>query len=209
LHELKLGAKRQSTEDAAQQPHTANNVLEKNILLTVLLINLGFFVLEIIAGLLAQSMGLLGDALDMLADALVYGLSLLAIGRAYAYKQQVARLSGWLQMLLAIVGFSEVIRRFMGYSQMPVFEVMIIISGLALIGNVISLTLINKARSAEAHMQASAIFTSNDIIVNLGVIIAGIFVYTTSSPYPDLLIGGMVFIVVARGASRILKLAGS
>ncbi len=158
---LDLGAQLQSTIAGTTPPQSAQAALEKSILLTVLLINVGFFALEIVAGLIAQSMGLLGDALDMLADAFVYGLSLLAVGRVYAYKRQVAKLSGWLQLLLAFVGFAEVIRRFVGLSQLPVFEVMIIISSLALIGNVASLAHLNKARSAEAHMHASAICTPN------------------------------------------------
>ena len=161
----------------------------------------------IVAGILAGSMGLVGDSLDMLADAIVYGLSLLAVGKALSRKKQVAKLSGYFQLLLALIGFAEVIRRFLGFADMPVFEAMIIVSAFALIGNVVSLILINKAKSSEAHMRASAIFTSNDIIVNLGVILAGVFVNVTATRYPDLVIGGVLFVVVARGAIRILKLS--
>jgi Co/Zn/Cd efflux system component len=56
-------------------------------------------------------------------------------------------------------------------------------------------------------MQASAIFTSNDIIVNGGVILAGILVYFLENKWPDLAIGGIVFAFVMRGAVRILKLS--
>ena len=56
-------------------------------------------------------------------------------------------------------------------------------------------------------MQASMVFTSNDVIVNLGVILAGILIYMTSSNYPDLIIGSIVFVIVAFGAFKILKLA--
>ncbi len=56
-------------------------------------------------------------------------------------------------------------------------------------------------------MQASMIFTSNDIIINIGVIAAGALVYVTNSKYPDLIIGCFVFLLVMKGAIRILKLA--
>jgi Co/Zn/Cd efflux system component len=56
-------------------------------------------------------------------------------------------------------------------------------------------------------MRASWIFTSNDILVNLGVIAAGILVLLTNSNKPDLIIGTLVFALVMRGAFRILKLA--
>ena len=57
------------------------------------------------------------------------------------------------------------------------------------------------------HMQASAIFTSNDIIVNGGVIVAGVLVYLLNSKWPDLVIGGIVFTFVMQGTIRILKLS--
>jgi Co/Zn/Cd efflux system component len=65
---------------------------------------------------------------------------------------------------------------------------------------------LQKAKSNEAHMQASMIFTSNDIVINFGVIIAGIFVNWLQSGYPDLIVGMIVFIIVIRGALRILQL---
>lgn len=207
LDSLDLGAERQTTEAVDHGPVLISHGSEHRALWTVLIINFGFFLVEIIAGLIAGSMGLLGDSLDMLADSFVYGLSLMAVGKALSYKQQVARLSGWGQLLLALLGFLEVIRRFLGMTEMPVFEVMIVVAAFALIGNVISLMVINRAKSDEIHMQASAIFTSNDIIVNLGVITAGILVKLTATAYPDLVIGAILFMVVARGAFRIMKLA--
>ena len=56
-------------------------------------------------------------------------------------------------------------------------------------------------------MRASMIFTSTDVIVNLGVIAAGALVYLTGSRIPDLTVGTIVFILVGRGAYRILQLS--
>ena len=58
-------------------------------------------------------------------------------------------------------------------------------------------------------MQASAIFTSNDIIINIGVILAGVLVYFTNNHFPDLIIGSIVFLIVIRGAIRILRLGST
>lgn len=152
-------------------------------------------------------MGLVADSLDMLADTLVYALSLYAVGHLASRKKKVAKLSGYFQMLLAIFGFVEVIRRFLGFEEVPGFQTMIIISILALIGNAASLYLLQKSKSKEVHMQASVIFTNNDVIVNIGVIIAGIAVYFTKSKYPDLIVGTIVFALVFKASLRILKLA--
>ena len=140
-------------------------------------------------------------------DSIVYALSLFAVGGAIARKKKVAKFSGYFQMALATLGFMEVLRRFFTESETPLFQWMIIVSIFALLGNLISLWLINKAKSKEAHMQASAIFTSNDIIVNGGVILAGTLVYFLDSKWPDLVIGAIVFTFVMQGAIKILKLS--
>jgi Co/Zn/Cd efflux system component len=191
-------------EDFTQVDHQGQ---EKKLLWQVLAINFLFFALEIISGFIANSMGLVADSLDMLADSIVYGLALFAVGGTALQKKNVAKASGYFQMTLALLGFIEVIRRFLGFGDIPAFQIMIIISLLALMGNALSLFLLQKSKSKEAHMQASMIFTSNDVIVNIGVIMAGVLVYLTNSKYPDLIVGTIVFAIVGRGAYRILKLS--
>ena len=179
---------------------------QSRLLWTVLIINFGFFLIESIAGLVSGSMGLVADSLDMLADAIVYALSLWAVGAAVSRKRRVATVSGYFQLTLAALGFLEVVRRFIGLEQTPDFATMIVVSTLALIANSVCLYLLQKSRDQEAHMKASMIFTSNDVIINGGVIVAGLLVLLTNSRYPDLVVGGIVFLIVLRGAVRILKL---
>ena len=152
-------------------------------------------------------MSLVADSLDMLADSMVYGLSLWAVGSALSRKKRVAKISGYLQLSLAAFGMFEIIRRFISPELLPDYRYMIYISAFALLGNALSLYILQKSKSNQVHMKASMIFTSNDIAVNLGVIAAGILVLLTDSKYPDLVIGTLVFLIVARGAFRILKLA--
>jgi len=206
LDSLNMSSSLESTEEAGEKPLT-DKKKEKKILRWVLGINVTFFVVEMTGGWLANSMGLIADSLDMLADASVYGLSLFVVGTAAASKKKVAKISVYLQMGLALLGSAEVIRRFFATTEMPEFNWMIIIALLALAANIVSLWLINKAKSREAHMRASSVFTSNDIIVNGGVIVAGIFVYLTGSKWPDLIIGAIVFSFVMRGAITILNLS--
>lgn len=190
-----------------------NNDFEKEtnqskVLWTILLINLLFFFVEITTGLISKSMGLVADSLDMLADAFVYGISLLAVGGTIARKKSIAKIAGVFQITLAIVGFIEILRRFITGEQFPDFSTMIIVSILALIANGYCLYLLQKSKSKEeAHMKASMIFTSNDIIINLGVIFAGILVFATNTRFPDLIIGSLVFVLVLQGAHRILELS--
>ncbi len=207
IHALNFDATLISTEEYTTEIESSNDNIERKMLWWVLAINFSFFVIEILYGWVSKSMGLVADSLDMLADSIVYGMSLIAVGSTMLKKKKIAKVSGYFQILLALLGLVEVIRRFIGMEEIPVFQNMIVISIFALIANSVSLYLIQKVKSEEAHMKASAIFTSNDIIINLGVIIAGALVYFTQSKYPDLIIGFMIFLIVMRGALRILKLS--
>ena len=180
--------------------------LQRKLLWTVLIINASFFLIEMISGLFAQSMGLVADSLDMLADSLVYGISLLAVGGTLARKKNIAKLAGYFQITLAVVGFIEVLRRYFGLESTPDHLLMIVVSSFALVANGACLYLLQKSKNQEAHMKASMIFTSNDITINAGVISAGVLVYTLHSSLPDLIIGAIVFAIVTRGAFRILSL---
>lgn len=153
LEELKLGRSLISEEDIENyQPTAESDGKERKMLWTVLLINFGFFIIELLYGWLSTSMGLIADSLDMLADSLVYGLSLIAVGSTLIKKKKVAKWSGYFQLLLAFIGLAELFRRVFGSSVLPQFEKMIGISFLALLANSICLYLLQKSKSKEAHM---------------------------------------------------------
>ena len=185
IKELKLNESLISSEetDIIITESTKN---QSKLLWTVLIINFAFFIIEMSTGLISKSMGLVAESLDMLRS---------------------AKYAGYFQIALAIIGIIEVVRRFLGFEDLPVFSTMIIVSILALIANGICLYLLQKSKSNEAHMRASMIFTSNDIIINIGVITAGLLVNWLHSGIPDLIIGIVVFALVIRGALRILKLS--
>lgn len=186
---------------------TNNTESERKLLWQVLSINIFFFVLELTTGFISNSIGLVADSLDMLADSIVYLLALFAVSGSIYRKKNTAKAAGYFQLILAIFGIIEVISRFTNNETIPTFSTMIVISILALIGNGLCLFLLQKSNSKEAHMQASMIFTSNDVIVNIGVMVAGALVYLTNSKYPDLIVGIIVFFIVAQGAFKILKLS--
>jgi Co/Zn/Cd efflux system component len=205
--DLNLGGKKISSEKSAQT-HFEEDKSQKKLLWSVLAINFAFFIIEMSTGIVSKSMGLVADSLDMLADSFVYGISLFAVGGTMIRKKRIAKIAGYFQILLAIIGFAEVLRRFFGAELLPDFKTMMIVSALALIANGICLYILQKSKSKEeAHMKASMIFTSNDVIINLGVIVAGLLVFWFDSNKPDLIVGTIVFLLVIQGAFRILKLS--
>jgi Co/Zn/Cd efflux system component len=75
----------------------------------------------------------------------------------------------------------------------------------ALVANVICLSLIAKHRDGEVHMRASWIFSKNDVIANGGVVLAGILVNVLDTRLPDLLIGALIVLIVFRGGVSIIN----
>jgi Co/Zn/Cd efflux system component len=106
---------------------------------------------------------------------------------------------------LAVGALTEVARRFV-YGSEPESILMIGMGVIALIANVSCLLLISGKREDGVHMKASYIFSANDVVANLGVIVAGALVMFTASPYPDLVIGTIIGVIVLNGARRILQL---
>ena len=209
LADLKLGSHLTESVETETVEEVNEDKNQRRVLWIVLIINFTFFLVEMTTGVFSKSMGLVADSLDMLADAFVYGLSLLAVGAAVSRKKKVAMLCGYFQILLALLGFIEVIKRFVGIEELPDFQTMIVVSVLALIANVACLILLQKTKSNDAHIQASIIFSSNDVVINAGVILAGFLVWSLETGLPDLIIGSIVFLIVLRGAIRILKLSKS
>jgi cation diffusion facilitator family transporter len=176
---------------------------QKTVLYWLLAINASMFVFEIAFGWLSESTALIADSLDMLADAIVYAIALYAVGKSIQHKASAALTSGYCQLGLGILILLDIARRLYGDSE-PHSWFMINVGLVALVANVICLILIRKHNNGEVHMRASWIFSANDVIANLGVVIAGILVMLLEERWPDIVIGSIISILILRGAYRIL-----
>lgn len=176
---------------------------QSKVLIILLLINAVMFVIEASVGWLAESTALIADSLDMLADAVVYGIGLYAVGKAATAKIKAATLSGWFQILMGLAIMLDVVRRYIGGSE-PEPAYMLAIGTLALMANLLCLKLLSKHRDGEVHMRASWIFSKNDVIANLGILLAAVLVEVFTSNLPDLITGFIVALLVVRGGKMIL-----
>jgi Co/Zn/Cd efflux system component len=181
----------------------ASQAADRRILMLVLLINLAQSVAGVGTGLWASSTALIGAALDNLADASVYGVSLYAVGRSAAIKVRAARLSGWLLIGLAVMLLVEVLRRFFG-GEPPVGPAMMAMAVVNAALNLVCLRLLKRHRGEDVNFKASAIFTGNDSIVNLGIVLSGALVMWWGSNLPDLVLGVVVSAIAANGGREIL-----
>jgi cation diffusion facilitator family transporter len=178
--------------------------LEKKTLILLLAINALMFAVELGLGWLAQSTGLLADSLDMFADAAVFGLSLFAVGKGALHQAKAAQLSGILQVLLGLGVLFEVLRR-LTFGSEPQSILIMSVGAVALLANIVCLVLISKHKEGGVHMRASFIFSANDVIANLGVIVSGVLVALIGNRYPDLIVGTIISLIVISGGIKILR----
>jgi len=177
---------------------------QRKVLYWLLGINLVMFVVEMGYGLLAQSTALIADSLDMLADATVYGIGIYVVGRAVRAKANAALVSGYCEIILGLLIFIDIVRRFFVGSE-PTSMVIITVGSVALVANIICLKLIHSHKDGDVHMRASWIFSANDVIANAGVILSGVLVLWLDSRWPDLIVGIIIAVVILRGAKHIIS----
>ncbi|MEF2278425.1 cation transporter [Deinococcus sp. YIM 134068] len=182
----------------------ASQAADRRILWLVLLINLGQALAGAGVGVWASSTALIGAALDNLADASVYGVSLYAVGRAATIKVRAARLSGWLLIGLAVLLLVEVLRRFFGGEE-PIGPAMMAMAAVNAALNLVCLHLLKRHQGEDVNFKASAIFTSNDSLVNLAIVLSGALVLWWDSNLPDLILGLVVSAIAANGGREILS----
>ncbi len=188
----------QATEQATTQ------ATERRALRTLLALNGAMFVIEVSAGLAADSMGLVADGLDMLADAAVYGLSLYAVGRPASAKVRAALGAGYAQLALAAAAIVK-LGVALVHGSAPEALPMLGISLLALGVNVWSLAILKRYRQGEVHLRAAWIFSATDVQVNLAVMLAAVLVTVTASGIPDLVIAAGICVLILRSVLRILR----
>ena len=183
---------------------TANNDSgRRRVLWIVLAINLLLFVGEFSAGWWADSSALQADSLDSLGDALVYVLSLWVLGGTLRQRTKAVFLKGGIQALFGVAVLVEVGRR-AWFGAEPAAPIMAIAASIALVGNLACFVLLTRFRTDDMNMRSVWLCSRNDLVNNLGVIIAAGLVAWLHSPWPDLMIGTLVALLFLRTAASVL-----
>ena len=169
----------------------------------VLWINLVMFFVEIITGILSHSSALMADSLDMLGDTVVYGFSLYVLTKSVRWRAGAALLKG---VLMSTLGMSVLVSAATKIFSpvIPVSQTMGLVGGLAFLANLICLLLLLKHRKDDLNMRSTWLCSRNDIIANLGVILAAVCVNLTHSGYPDIIAGSVIALLVLSSSFGVL-----
>ena len=170
----------------------------------VVLLNVGYGLIEIVGGFIADSQALKADALDFLGDGSITFLGLLAIGWSLRLRAKTALLQG---MFLGAMGIGV-----LGYTiyrtqvlQTPEAELMGFLGFGALLINIISVIVLVPHRKGDVNVRAVWLFSRNDALGNVLVIVAAGFVFWTSTSWPDLIAAGVIASLFLQSSWSIIK----
>jgi Co/Zn/Cd efflux system component len=179
---------------------------QRRILQFVLWINVGMFLVEFIAGIVANSTALLADSVDMLGDAIVYGFSLYVVGRGLIWPARCSLLKGVIMAGFGVgVVIEVVVKLVCGLT--PAAEVMGGIGLLALIANGVCFALLWRRRTDDINMRSAWVCSLNDVAGNAAVLVASVAVALTGSGWPDIIVGMMIATMFGVSAFNVIRSA--
>jgi Co/Zn/Cd efflux system component len=178
----------------------------KRILLWIIAINGIMFLVEMAAGIGAQSQALQADALDFLGDTLTYTASLWVIGKALTIRSNVSMLKGVSLLLMAAWVFASTLYRVI-YMGEPNAYTMGGIAVTAFVANLVSVLLLLKYKDGDSNVRSVWLCSRNDAIGNIVVLAAASGVWASGSAWPDLAVALVLASLFLSSAWQILSLA--
>jgi cobalt-zinc-cadmium efflux system protein len=181
-----------------------------------LIITLAFVILEVIAGLSANSLALLTDAAHNITDVLAIGLSWYALrlatrvahsGRTYGYHRAgilAAFINSTTLALISIGIFVEAIQRI---NQPLIVEenTLIVVSIIAFFVNAGTALLVRSGSATDLNMRSAFVHLRGDAVATFGAILAGIGIKFTHWQPLDPLASILIGLLILRGAWSILR----
>lgn len=176
---------------------------------------LSFLIVEVVAGLLSNSLALLSDAGHMLTDAVGLGMALAAITTAnridaarhrtfglYRLEIVAAFVNALLLVAVAVYVLVEAVQRFRDPPAVLSTPMLIVaLGGLAV--NIIGFMLLRAGSRESMNVEAAFMEVLADLIGSVGVVVAALIMMTTGWRYADPLFGAALGLFIL---PRALKL---
>jgi cobalt-zinc-cadmium efflux system protein len=181
-----------------------------------LLLILGFMVVEVVGGLVANSLSLLADAGHMVTDAASLALALVAAWlaatpatpqRSFGLRRAeilAALVNGVLLLVIAVWIAIEAIGR-LDDPQKTLGGWMLAVGVLGLVVNIAAAAVTAGGRHGSMNVRAAYRHVIADLLGSVGVIVAGVIVLTTGWRYADPLVALAIAVLIAGSSWSILR----
>ncbi|MFD2681096.1 cation diffusion facilitator family transporter [Bacillus seohaeanensis] len=195
--------------------HHGHSTNKKVLFISFLLIFL-FMIVEVIGGILTNSLALLSDAGHMLSDAAALGLSLFAFyvgektsnkAKTYGYKRfeiLAAFLNGLTLLLISLYIFWEAYNRFLEPPSVSANMMFIAIIGLV-VNIIVAWMLMKGDTEHNLNVRSAFLHVIGDMLGSVGAIIAGVFIYFFDWTLADSLASVIVSVLILISGWRVTK----
>ena len=167
-----------------------------------------FFVVEVVGGLITNSLALLSDAAHMLTDLVGLGMAIAAIHVASRPSARTNRTFGLyrLEILAALtnavlllgVGVYVLVEAIMRLREPEPIEsgLMFVLATVGLIVNLVAMALLRSGAGESLNVKGAYLEVLADLLASIGVVAAAVIVGLTGWEYADPLIAGLIGIFI-------------
>jgi len=179
-------------------------------------ITISFFIIELVGGILTNSLALLTDAWHMLNDVFALGFALVAawlalrpvsVKRTYGYYRTeilAAFLNGIFLWAVVVFIFYEALQRIQQPAKVESLN-MLIIAVLGLIANGLSAVTLSRSRDESLNVKGAFIHVVADTLGSIGAISAGLIMFFARWYQADPLISMMIGILIFYSSGKLIR----
>lgn len=175
-----------------------------------------YFVVELVGGILTQSLALISDAAHMLTDVAALFIALLAIKiskkssdtlRTYGYYRFEILAAAFNAVLLFFVALYILIEAYQRLNEPASINShgMLMIAAIGLLVNVVSMFLLSGGKNSSLNLKSAYFEVISDALGSLGVIGGALIIWYTKFLYVDSIIAVLIGLWVLPRAWRLLK----
>lgn len=176
----------------------------------------GFVVVEIIAGIIGNSLALLTDAAHNFTDVIALGLSWYAVklatqpahaGKTFGYHRAgilVALVNSTTLVLIALGIFYEAYQRFISPSEVNA-PILIGVGIIAFLINAGTAWLVKRGSEHDLNLRSAFLHLMGDVMSTLGAVFAGVIIFFTNWNWLDPLVSVLIGVFILWNAWGILR----
>ena len=164
-----------------------------------LMLTMTFLIIEVVAGLITQSLALLSDAAHMFTDAAALAIALAAIQiakrpadnkRTFGYERFEILAALFNASMLFFVAMYILYEAYQRFTQPPEIQSigMLVVASIGLIINLISMKILMSSATESLNMKGAYLEVLSDALGSVGVIIGAVIIYYTNWYWVDTII---------------------
>ena len=196
--------------DHAHSHHSSANANQRRLLIALAITGL-MTVVELVGGLLSNSLALLGDAGHMFTDTLALGLSVVALSlarrpasqtRTYGFHRAevlAALANGTILVLICGYIFYEAYQRFVEPPEVR-GSLMLAVAAFGLLANLFGILILRPASRDNLNVRGAFLHMWGDTVSSVGVIVAGVIILVTGWTVVDPIVSIFIGLLILRGA---------